>query len=141
MARPEGGPSPYYNVRDKLTSQDGVLFKGLRCLIPSSLREKIRARLHGAHTGIEGCLRRARETVYWPGLNVDIREYISKCEVCCTYQRNQQKEPLISHEIPHRPWEKVACYILHFDEKDYLCTTTSPATSRLTVSSRRLGVS
>ena len=50
---------PYFNVRDELTAQDGVLFKGLRCLIPTNLRPKIRERLHGAHTGIESCLRRA----------------------------------------------------------------------------------
>ena len=57
---------PYFTVRDELTAQDGILFKGLRCVIPTSLRHKIRERLHGAHTGVEGCLRRARETVYWP---------------------------------------------------------------------------
>ena len=32
---------PCFDVRDELTAQDGVLFKGLRCLIPSSLRPKI----------------------------------------------------------------------------------------------------
>ena len=50
---------PYYNIRDELTAQDGVLFKGLGCLIPARLRPKIRERLHGTHTGIESCLRRA----------------------------------------------------------------------------------
>ena len=94
---------PYFTVRDELTAQDGTLFKGLRCVVPSSLRPKIRERLHGAHTGVEGCLRRARETVYWPGLNADLRDYIAKCGVCATYQKDQQKEPLISHKIPNRP--------------------------------------
>ena len=65
---------PYYMVRDELTAQDGILFKGLRCIIPVSLRVKIRERLHGAHTGVEGCLRRARETVYWPNMNADLRD-------------------------------------------------------------------
>ena len=54
---------PYFDVRDELTAQDGVVFKGLRCLIPASLRPKIRERLLGAHSGIESCLRRARETI------------------------------------------------------------------------------
>ena len=45
---------PYFIVRDELTSQDGIIFKGLRCVIPLSLRPKIRERLHGAHTGVEG---------------------------------------------------------------------------------------
>ena len=113
---------PYYMVRDELTVQDGILFKGLRCIIPVSLRAKIRERLNGAHTGVEGCLRRARETVYWPNMNANLRDYIAKCDVCATYQNDQQKEPLISHKIPNRPWETVGCDILHFDGRDYLCT-------------------
>ena len=44
---------PYFTVRDELTAQDGILFKGLRCVVPFSLRPKIRERLHGAHTGVE----------------------------------------------------------------------------------------
>ena len=95
----------------------------LRCVIPLlSLRPKIRERLHGAHTGVEDCLRRARETVYWPGMNADLRDYIATCDVCVTYQKDQQKEPLISHKIPNRPWETVGCDIFHFEDSDYLCT-------------------
>ena len=85
------------------------------------MRPKIRERLHGAHTGVEGCLRRARETVYWPGMNADLRDYRAKCDVCATYQKDQQKEPLISHKIPNRPWETVGCDIFHFEDRDYLC--------------------
>ena len=38
------------------------------------------------------------------------------------FQPQQQKEPLISHEIPHRPREEIALDIFTFDSKDYLCT-------------------
>ena len=55
-------------------------------------------------------------------MNSDITDYLSKCESCNTFQPQQQKEPLISHEIPHRPWEKIASDIFTFDGKDYLCT-------------------
>lgn len=72
---------PYFTVRDELTAQDGILFKGLRCVIPTSLRPKIRERLHGAHTKVEGCLRCARETVYWPGMNANRRNYIYTSKV------------------------------------------------------------
>ena len=46
--------SEYFNVRDELAVQDGIIFKGQRCVIPQTLRQKV------AHTGIQGCLRRAR---------------------------------------------------------------------------------
>ena len=113
---------PYYMVQDELAAQDGILFKGLRCIIPVSLRPNIHERLHGPHTGVEGCLRRARETVYWPSMNADLRDYIAKCNVCSTYQNDQQKQPLISHKIPNHERETVGCDILHLDDRDYLCT-------------------
>ena len=85
---------------------------------PATLRLKI----HAAHTGVEGCLRHVHETVYWPGMKADLWDYIAKCGLCSTYQKDQQKELLIWHNIPSRPWETVGCDIFHFENRDYLCT-------------------
>ena len=41
-------------------------------------------------------------------MNADLTEYISKCEICSTYQPVQGKEPLICHKVPERSWEKIA---------------------------------
>ena len=73
----------FFPFRDELSLQDGLVFKGERLVIPSGIRHNIMARLHASHIGIQGCLRRARETVYWPGMKKEITEYISKCEICC----------------------------------------------------------
>ena len=71
---------PYFTVQDELTAQDGIPFKGLRCIIPATPRAMIHECLQGTHTGSEGCLRHAHETVYWLGLNADIQIYIfSRC--------------------------------------------------------------
>ena len=50
----------------------------------------------------------------------DIEDFISNCAVCKSYQPNQQKEPMISHEIPTRPWEKVGCDLFDFEDSHYL---------------------
>lgn len=47
---------PYFHIRDELATQDGIVFKGPRAIIPEHLRKKIRERLHVAHTGIQSCL-------------------------------------------------------------------------------------
>ena len=112
---------PYFTIRDELSVQDGVIFKGSRCVVPLSVQQKIRERLHGAHTGLQGCLRRAQEVVYWPRMNGDLTDYISKCEICSTYQPAQGKEPLICHEVPARPWENIVLDIFTLENKDYLC--------------------
>ena len=112
----------YYTVRDELTTQDGIVFKGYRCVIPKKLRRDIRQRLHATHTGLQSTLRRARECVYWPGMNSELKDYVSKCETCNMYQSSQPKEPLISHNLPTRPWEKIGCDIFTLGGNDYLCT-------------------
>ena len=86
------------------------------------MRQKIREKLHVVHTGIQSCLRRAREAVYWPGMNKDLTDFISKCEICNTFQNNQAPEPLIPHEIPSRPWQIIAANIFTVNNKDFLCT-------------------
>jgi hypothetical protein len=65
-------------------------------------------------------MRRARELVYWPGMNSDLENLVSKCATCQAYQNNQQKEPMISHPIPERPWETVGCDLMDCQGKSYL---------------------
>ena len=38
------------------------------------------------------------------------------------YASYPQREPLIVHDVPERPWQKVGCDIFTLDEKDYPCT-------------------
>ncbi|KAK3715610.1 hypothetical protein QZH41_009028, partial [Actinostola sp. cb2023] len=95
---------------------------GDRLVIPKSMRKSIKKELHSSHSGIDGCLRRARESVYWPGMSSEIKEWISTCETCREYETAQPKEPLMSHEIPERPWAKVGIDILTFQGTDYLVT-------------------
>ena len=77
--------SEYFNVRDELAVQDGIIFKGQRCVIPKTLRQKVKEKIHRAHIGIQGCLRRAREVVYWPSMNQEITDYIEHWDTCNMY--------------------------------------------------------
>ena len=86
------------------------------------MRQKVKEKIHRAHIGIQGCLRRAREVVYWPSMNQEITDYIERCATCNMYAYHFQREPLIVHDVPERPWQKVGCDIFTLDEKDFLCT-------------------
>ncbi|KAL3861519.1 hypothetical protein ACJMK2_007548, partial [Sinanodonta woodiana] len=70
----------YFPFREELTLQNGLIFKSDRVVIPATLKGSIMERLHSSHIGIQGCLRRAREAVYWPNMNREIENYIAKCE-------------------------------------------------------------
>ncbi len=71
----------YYDIRDELTVQDSLIFKGQRLVIPVALRKEMMELVHTTHIGVEGCLRRARETMYWPRMSTELKEYMSKCDV------------------------------------------------------------
>ena len=63
----------YFHFRDELSVQDGLVLKGERLVVPKSMREEIKQHLQENHLGIQGCLRRAREVVCWPGMNKDFQ--------------------------------------------------------------------
>ena len=77
------------------------------------------ARIHRSHIGVNGCLR-ARESIYWPVMTSAIKDYVSQCETCRSYETTQQKEKLCPHEFPERAWSKVA-ENMH-DDGQYLVT-------------------
>ena len=113
---------PYFPVRDELSVQNGLIFRGERVVIPKSLQSEMLNSLHKSHLGVNSCLRRARECLYWPGMSSDIKVFIEKCPACREYETSQAKETLMPHEIPSRPWEKVGCDIATYDNIDYLVT-------------------
>ena len=113
----------YFPLKEELTLQNGVIFKGDRVAIPFQMRADLRRKLHASHLGVQACQRRAREAFYWPGMYKEIEEYVSKCEVCNTYHQGQQREPLISHPVPSRPWQVLAVDLFELQGQDYLVTT------------------
>ena len=111
---------PYWNYRDELSVVDGFIMKGTRIVIPAKLRTDILAKIHAGHLGIEKCRKRAREVVFWPGLNQDINNTVQSCEAFQVHQRKQPSEPLLSHSLPTRPWEKVSADLMEIHRKDFL---------------------
>ena len=86
-----------------LPSKNWLIFKGKRLAILNNLREDMPQRRHHCHLGIQSCLRRGGEALYWPRMNEDAKEFVSRCEVCTVFHVRQQKETMIGHDIPRRP--------------------------------------
>ena len=112
----------YFNYRDELTIENGIIFRGQRIIIPKSLRADMKMKVHVGHTGINSCLRRARTYIFWPGMSDEIRQFVEKCPTCATFQAKQPEQPLLIHEIPERPYQKVATDIFTIKSRNYLIT-------------------
>ena len=104
-------------MKDLLTAQNELVFKGERLVVPASLRKEFMATVHSSHIGIEGCIRRARDTLYWPRMATELREYVSKCDVFLSHRAEQTKEPLLQHDVTDRPWSKVAADLCELDNR------------------------
>ena len=89
-------------------------------IIPTALRKVMKEKLHHGHIGIQRTRAGARQVMFWPGLNAEITDMISKCSACIENQAHQQKESLIFHEIPIEPWFKVVMDLFSFRNKSYL---------------------
>ena len=97
-----------------------IVFKRERILIPRSLRKTILANLHQAHFGIEKTKLRARETVFWPGINNDIEQVVNSCDSCLESRNMDAKEPMLTSVIPEYPFQIVGTDLFHWDGQEYI---------------------
>lgn len=72
---------PYFDIRGELPIQDDLVFKGQQIVVPAVRRKELMEKTNETHIGMEGCIRQARETLYWPCMTTEIKEYISRCDV------------------------------------------------------------
>ena len=108
---------PYYDHRDTLTVLGELVFKGQQVVVLDCLRKELMAVVHSTHIGIEGCLRQARESLYWPRMSKELREYVAKCDICLLHQTAQQKEPLMQHEVVAQPWSKIGADLCELNSR------------------------
>ena len=113
----------YWTFREELTIEDGLILKGTRIVIPNKQQQAILKQLHEGHLGLNKCKLRAKETVYWPGLNNELENLVLNCALCLKYSTAKHKlEPSLAlgQEIPLYPWTKLATDIFHFEGASYL---------------------
>ena len=113
---------PYFNYRDELVEEAGVIFKSNCCVVPFSMRKEVlKKKIHASHLGLESCFRPARDSVFWPGIfTAQIKDTVKQCDVCCSLARKQSKEPLKSWPVANYPWEMVEADIFHLKGTDVL---------------------
>ena len=93
---------PYYQFSGELSVQQGLLLKGTRLVISTTMRLDILDKLHKGHLGITKCRERAKRSVWWPGLSRQLEDMIQNCSVCIK-ERSNKAEPLIPSVLPDRP--------------------------------------
>ena len=111
---------PYYKIRIKLSKYEGLILKGSRTVISTMLQKRVKQILHIGHLGIKRTKVNARGTMYWPNINNDIENMVANCTECQIYHNKLEKETLLQHTVPEKPWTKVATDLFHCFNQNYL---------------------
>ena len=109
----------YWSFRDEISVYDGVVYRSHQVIVPSSLREEMLHKTHKAHQGADSSIRRARESLFWPGKQTAIKEKCLSCGLCAQYVNKRPQEPMKYHTIPIRPWSKIRADLFHLDGNNY----------------------
>ena len=91
-----------------------------RIIILKFLWTKILHCLHAAHQGVDGMKARVNDTVFWPGMNVSIRNFRANCPTCATIAPSQPRELIILTPAPKLPFQQIVMDIFHIGHVVYL---------------------
>ena len=116
---------PFYGIRERLGVSRGLVTYTFdqnhpRLVIPDALRQQVAAHLHAGHQGVDSMLRRARQAVYWPGIEGDLHHHRSGCDTCNTHAPSQPPEPLLLTPPPDYPFQQTVVDLFQLEGHDYL---------------------
>ena len=108
---------PYWQHRETLTIEDGLILQGEALVIPPAERERV---LHQFNQGIMKSQLLAHGSFFWPGINKAIKEVVCQCETCTWFQSqnaavHRTPTPTSSHQ-----WQMCATDIFMLEGVDHL---------------------
>ena len=109
----------YIPVAHELSVHEGLLLRGRRIVILSSLRAEMLEKLHQGHQGMTKCKQKARQSIWWPRISQDIEDRVQKCLTCLKFHK-QLAEPLIPTSLPDYPWQRVGTDLFEWKKVTYL---------------------
>jgi hypothetical protein len=110
----------FFNSREHLWIQDEVIMFKNRVVVPKVLQEKVMQVLHSAHQGIEGMKSRASRSIYWPGLNLAIKQKRENCHTCNQIAPSQPREPIQLIPPAEYPFEQLCMDAFQIQNQHYL---------------------
>ena len=85
-----------------------LLMYNNRLVIPDALCREMLRKLHDdGHLSLVKCRQRIAESVWWQGINRQLKEWIDRCGFCQEHRRRHHAEPLQPTELADGPWSQV----------------------------------
>ncbi|XP_064106806.1 uncharacterized protein K02A2.6-like [Macrobrachium nipponense] len=118
---------PFFGVRDRLAiNQDLVTYSVdqgcIRLVIPEDLRHQVATNLHTGHQGLDSLLRRAKQSVYWPGIEGDLQHRRAQCTSCNEHAPSLPPEEMIHTPPAEYPFQQVVADMFQIEGNVYMVT-------------------
>ena len=99
----------YKHVKDELSvSNNGILLRDTRMIIPESLQDRAINLAHEGHQGVAKTKRLLRERVWFPNIDKQIEKLLFECTSCQLNNKGNIPEELKMTEFPQYPWQELA---------------------------------
>ena len=72
----------YWSYRGELSTQDGLVYRGTRIIIPVKMRSQLLTRAHASHLGIQYTVNTAKEIMFWPRMHSELVKTVKRCQTC-----------------------------------------------------------
>lgn len=115
----------FFAQRSKLELVDGIMMVEDKVVIPYSLREGVLTLLHTNHQGMVKMKTLARRSVFWPGLTLDIEEFVKSCDSCAKMEVVKKSEPLGSWIPTTRPFSRLHADFFYLEGNNFLLIVDS----------------
>ena len=96
-------------IRNELTVSDNdILLRDTRLVIPTALRSQVIQLAHEGHQGITKTKALLRSKVWFPGMDRDTETVVQRCVPCQANSNRRMMEPLKMTTLPRGPWVSVS---------------------------------
>lgn len=94
-------------IKDDLIEFEGLVLRGDRIVMPSSLQEKIVQLAHLGHQGSTGMKAHLRSKVWFPEMDKMIENVVNNCKPCKMTSVPDRPNPIV-RRTPTKPWQDLA---------------------------------
>lgn len=107
--KPHKLPPQYKQISEELCITDqNILLRGNRIVLPTKLRQKAITLAHEDHAGMTKCKQRIRSKLWWPQMDLQIEQHVKSCHPCQVTSWPERPEPVCPTELPEKPWTHLA---------------------------------
>ena len=99
---------PYLHVWDQLSVGHGLVLRGDRLVLPSSLIKDAIDISHAGHLGIAKSKRFLRNSLWFPRMDKTVEHRVNKCLACQASTPLSASQPLHMSSLPLEPWQVLA---------------------------------